>query len=402
MENIKRILFVAENVTLAHVTRLLVLAEALDKSKYEIHFATGEQAIPYLKSTPFISHTIPTLSSETFIARLAKGHRIYTYTELDASVQADLSFIKEIAPDLIIGDFRISLGISAPLLSIPYISIVNAHWSPYSTADIPLPEHPMVRILGVNCSKLIFNLLKPLIFSYHCLPFNQLRTKYGLKPLKSLQEAYTYGDWTFYADIPELAPTSSLPCNHQYIGPILWSPKVPLPDWWDTVIRDDRPIIYITLGSSGNIKIVDLILDILSKLPVVIILTTANRFLKTNPADNIFLASYLPGEKVAEIASLVICNGGSATAYQALAQGKPVLGFPANTDQHFTMNAISQEGAGLLIRSDQISGIKIKQAIEALLSNPSYRNHAERIKILFSTYNAPTTFSQFIDSLNQQ
>ena len=46
-------------------------------------------------------------------------------------------------------------------------------------------------------------------------------------------------------------PTYDRPANHQYLGPVLWSPAVELPGWWDS-LPTDRPIVYATLGTSGR------------------------------------------------------------------------------------------------------------------------------------------------------
>ena len=355
MNPLKKILFVAESVTLAHATRLIVLASAIDKTKYEIMFATGQAVSHLVEAAGFNCTIIQTLSAEAFVNRLAKGHRIYTYEELKQSVETDLKLIKKMKPDLIIGDFRLSLGISAPLFNILYISVSNAYWSPFSTISRPFPElQSLTKLLGVFVSKCVFRLIHPLLFKIHLIPFNNLRKYYGLSPVKSLQEAYTYGDWTLYADIPPLAPTKLLPKNHQYIGPVIWSPDIPLPEWWHDIDFKSKPLVYLTLGSSGNIKILDTLLTTLAKMPLTVVVSTANRFEKKDFGKNIYFANYLPGQKMAEMASLVICSGGSAPVYQALASGTPVLGIPSNMDQHLTMRVVSKEGAGLFIRSDQV------------------------------------------------
>jgi UDP:flavonoid glycosyltransferase YjiC (YdhE family) len=400
MKTLKKILFVAENVTLAHATRLIVLASAIDQTKYEIIFATGKSVAHLVESAGFNCTIIPTLNSETFVNRLAKGNRIYTFEELKHSVETDLNLIQKTKPDLIIGDFRITLGISAPLSKIPYISVNNAYWSPFSTITRPFPELKlMTSILGVFLSKCIFRLIHPLLFKIHLIPFNKLRKFYGLKPVKSLQEAYTYGDWTLYADIPPLAPTSTLPINHQYIGPVIWSPDMPLPDWWHEIDLKNNPLVYLTLGSSGNIKTIDTILNTLSKMPVTVVVSTANRFEKKDFGENIYFANYLPGQKMAELASLVICSGGSAPVYQALASGTPVIGIPSNMDQHLTMKVITKEGAGLSIRSDQVKESTIKKSLNDILNNERFLNNASRIKGLFDKYHAPTKFNTLIETL---
>src|SRR5207247_2269556 len=137
------------------------------------------------------------------------------------------------------------------------------------------------------------------------------------------------GDYTLLADLPSLVPGAALPANHRYLGPILWSPPVALPPWWHTV-DDHKPVIYVTLGSSGQVELLPIVVETLGELPVTALVATAGRMELTAVPDNVRVASYLPGSAAAERSALVLCNGGSPTSYQALAAGVPVLGIASN------------------------------------------------------------------------
>jgi len=50
-------------------------------------------------------------------------------------------------------------------------------------------------------------------------------------------------------------------------------------------------------------------------------------------------------------ASVVVYSGGTATTYQALSCGTPVLWIPCNSDQYLSMDAIARQGSGILIRA---------------------------------------------------
>ena len=388
-------------MTLAHVTRPLVLANSLDRSRYEIFFATGERYRYLIEDSGHSLYTIPTLSSDIFLDRLAKGKPVYTKDELKASVKSDLELFTELSPDLVIGDFRLSLGISAKLAEIPYAALTNAHWSSYSTLSFPLPEHRLVNIFGVGICRFFFKVFQPVIFKYHAAAFNFLRKAYGLDPLRDLKEVYTYGDWTLYLDLPVLAPTLNIPDNHLYLGPILWSPNIPLPEWWNG-IPEDRHVLYVTLGSSGDIRFMNTILDTLGEMPVTALVASAGRFEPAHLPDNIFAEKYLPGLEASKIASLVVCSGGTATTYQALSCGTPVLGIPSNADQYLSMEAIVKQGAGLLIRSGNVAGRNIRKGIKTILENADYKQNANRLKNEILLYNAPERFSSFVDSLDKR
>ncbi len=399
-KKVQRILYMAEDVTLAHVTRPLVLANSLDSHRYDIFFATGERYRHLVEDSGHSLYTIPTLSSEIFLDRLAKGTPVCTKDDLKASVRADLKLFAELSPDLVIGDFRLSLGISAELAKIPYASLTNAHWSPYSTLSFPLPEHPLVNIFGVGTTRFFLKILQPVIFKYHAAPFNSLRKTYGLDPLKDLREVYTYGDWTLYLDLPALAPTSNTPDSHFYLGPVLWSPDIPLPEWWSDIHRD-WPILYVTLGSSGDIRFMNTIIDTLGEMPVTVMIASAGRFDPAHLPDNIFAEKYLPGLEASKMASLVVCSGGTATTYQALSCGTPVLGIPSNADQYLSMEAIVKQEAGMLIRSGSVTRQNIRKGIETILENADYKQNANRLKNEILLYNAPERFSSFVDSLDK-
>jgi len=201
-----------------------------------------------------------------------------------------------------------------------------------------------------------------------------------------------------YADVPELIPTFGLPKNHRYIGPVLWSPVVDLPEWWDD-LPNDRPLVYATLGSSGQSELLPRVLEALAELPVVTLASTAERISLAGLPDNAFVAEYLPGERVAARASLVICNGGSPTAQQALAQGVPVLGIPGNLDQHLNMAYLKRAGVGLVVRSERVSVTRLREAIEELLHDPNYRQRAQQAREHLCAYDAQAQFAALLADL---
>ena len=155
-----RILFMGEDVSLAHIVRPLVLADALQK-EYEILFASGGRYAHLIKERGIVHYNIYTQSAESFLSRVSKGQNASTAEDFAKAVEADLEIIEELSPDLIVGDLRLSLGISATFTKTPYISIMNAHWSPYSTLVSPPPEHPLVSILGVKLASLLMPMLVP-------------------------------------------------------------------------------------------------------------------------------------------------------------------------------------------------------------------------------------------------
>src|SRR5687768_3759645 len=127
----KRILFFAEAVTLAHVARPIALAEGLDGARYEIFMASASRSHRFFANKPWQILSISSISSEQFLQALAQGSPVYSEETLRGYIKNDVELIKKINPDIIVGDFRLSLSVSARLVGIPYITITNAYWSPY-------------------------------------------------------------------------------------------------------------------------------------------------------------------------------------------------------------------------------------------------------------------------------
>lgn len=382
----KKILFVAEAVTLAHVGRPLALAQTLDPQRFDIHFACTDGYDFCFKDNYFSRWRIDSISSNKFLNALAAGKPVYSETTLSNYVEDDLRMLNAIRPDLVVGDFRLSLSVSARLAKVPYVSLINAYWSPYVRQYYTVPNIPLTRIFPIKIANSLFRMVRPMAFASHTVPLNRVRRKYGLAPLGfDLRRVYTDADHTLYTDIPELFPAYDLPVNHSYLGPVIWSPPIKRPDWWDT-LPEDKPIVYVTLGSSGQGQLLPLVLQALASLPLTVIAATAGNIKLETVPPNTYVAHYLPGEAAAQRASLVICNGGSPTSQQALAAGVPVLGIASNLDQFLNMHGIAAAGAGMLLRADRFNELELHHAVKAMLANAHSADAAKKIAQLFRNY----------------
>ncbi|MCB1850350.1 MAG: glycosyltransferase [Gammaproteobacteria bacterium] len=393
----RKILFVAEAVTLAHVVRPLVMASSLNHDDYDVHIATASGFEFCYRNNDFPHWNINSISPERFMAALASGKPLYDFPTLKAYAEEELELFDKVNPDIVVGDFRLSLAVSAVTRKIPYVATVNAHWSPYSAFErFPVPDLPAVRLFGEKLVAAVFHRFQPVIFATHARPLNRLRKAYGLKPLGDLRCAYTWGDQTLYLDAPQLVPTRNLPPNHHYVGPAIWSPDTPLPEWWDN-LESATPCVYVTLGSSGAIDLLPLVIEILGNMPVNVLLATAGRSKLLDVPGNVRCSDYLPGSDAAQRSALVVCNGGSATVYQALAKGVPVLGIASNMDQHLTMACVEQVGAGISVRSDAASPRLIEQKLQTLLADHRYLAAARQVQEWFEEYQLERRFPQFLD-----
>lgn len=395
----KRVLFVAEAVTLAHVARPLALSQALPASRFERIVACDGRQHHFAEGLDIQLLPLNSISGADFLDKLARGTPLYDASILTRYVEADLEILDTVKPDLVVGDFRLSLSVSARLAGVPYTAICNAYWSPFYTQPYVVPSLPLSRYLPLPLANRLFLLARPLAFAFHARPLNRVRGKFGLPSLgNDLRKTYTDADQVWYADVPEMFPLAAPPSSHRFLGPVIWAPPVGLPAWWDD-LPAGRPVVYVTLGSSGNEKLLPELIAALNGMDASFIVATAGAKQLGRPGGNVYCAEYLPGDQAAARSSLVICNGGSPTSQQALVAGVPVLGIAGNLDQFLNMRAVMATGAGELLRADRFHPANFKRVVWGMLENPRYAAEAAKVAGWFAAYPANQRFVSLVDAV---
>jgi UDP:flavonoid glycosyltransferase YjiC (YdhE family) len=397
----QRVLFVAEKVTLAQCVRLVTLARALDPERYEVHFACADFPDLVFAGTRFVRHPLASLAPELAARALAAGRRLYEAPQLLAYIDAERRLIDVVRPALVVGDFRLSLSTSAELAGVPSAVLINAYFSPFARRDgFPLPDHPIIGYIGEELAARHFPRAVPYVFRHFAAPVNAARARHRLPPIGSLLEVLAHGTFTLYPDDPDLTPVAGAPRSHRFLGPVCWQPEVAPADALEPelsrLLERGLPLIYVTLGSSGALGPLPLVLEVLARLPVVAVLATADRVSPASVPGNVLSRPFVRGTDLARRAALVISNGGSTTGYQALAQGTPVLGLPSNLDQFLATRAIDDAGAGLSVPARRVTRASLVAALERVLGEPDFRDKAREVGQRFARHDAAEQFRRLV------
>jgi UDP:flavonoid glycosyltransferase YjiC (YdhE family) len=394
-----RVLFMAEAVTLAHVARPLALAQLLDPERYEVHFACDPRFGRAAGPLPGRTWPLRSIGPAAFARALRTGWPAFSAPTLERYVEQDLAVLHAVRPALVVGDFRLSLSTSARLVGVPYVAIANACWSPFAETRWPVPELPLLRRVGSRLERRLFQAARPLAFALHAWPGNAVRRRFGLPSLGlDLGRVLTDGDYTLYADVPELVPTPNRPPHHDYLGPILWSTPGPLPRWWERIPRNRR-IVHVSLGNSAPSRVLPAVLDGLSRLGVTAIVATRGAPLGRAPRGDVLAAELLPAGPAARRSQLVVCSGGSLSTQQALAAGVPVLGIGSNLDQLLNMQAVVKAGAGLILRADRANAVGIASAAARLLNDAAFTRSSRRVRGWLDLTRASERFPRLVARL---
>lgn len=395
----KRILFFSETVTLAHLARPYILARQLNPLKWDIAFAVDFRFQKLFTNFTLPVFPIQSITPEQFEKNLWRGTPLYNKGTLINYVQDDLRVIDQFKPHLIVGDFRLSLGISCKLRNIPYVALSNVYWKHCYSERLPAPDILATHFLGPSLLESGFNAFSDQIFHIHAKSYQSAAKHYGLRVAGlDMVSLYTQGDFTAYADLPEFSRVKDLGNNEFFLGPVLWSPAIPLPDWWDLPPQQEKPMIYVNLGSSGKSTLLNQIFNYLDELDVVVLAGTGKEKLKTaHPKNKFYFSDYLPGDAAAARAALVICNGGSPTTYQALSQGVPVLGIASNFDQHLNMKTIESLGVGILLSSHSFSKQHFIKSVSIALEERDMKNRALEIQRKISSWDTQIHFCKILE-----
>ena len=192
---------------------------------------------------------------------------------------------------------------------------------------------------------------------------------------------------------PESLDPSPFPRTVRFSEP---APGGPLPDWWH---GSPAPLVYMSFGTvlgsmSIALDVYRVALDAAAELPARVLLSVGRRvdrsLLGPVPSD-VHVEAWVDQACIVDHAAVVVCHGGSGTAFGALAGGVPVVVVPLFADQFENGRRIADAGAGLVVETRRrgANGTdgphggedveRIRDAVNAVLTRDSYQQHARRL-----------------------
>ena len=346
----RRLLVIGDSISLAHVGRAMVAARLLQSAGCQVTFATGPAHQTLARQEGFEPRQIHCEPPEKAIAAIRRGSHIFDLETVERYVAADLELLEAVAPELVVADFRLSLNISCELARMPYWNILNGYMTHYySTPQSPPRTFPLTRLLGQRLSRRFFPALKRQVLKYYAYNFNRARKRRGLKHGGDMFRIMESPHANLIADLPEFIPCENLPSHFRYIGPLIWEPNIPEPEWLDR-LDPQRPCVYVTMGSTGEGGAFRRVLAALAEADYQVLTTTGGQ-IEDLPAG-VFAAKFAPGSSLARRSVATVCHGGSLTIYQSLREGTPVIAIPTFHDQEINAERLeaTELGAALCPR----------------------------------------------------
>ncbi len=144
--------------------------------------------------------------------------------------------------------------------------------------------------------------------------------------------------------------------------------------------------VYFTLGTVFNLESGDLferVLAGLGELPVDVLASVGSQIdpeeLGALPA-NVHVERFVSQSAVLPRCSAVVSHGGSGTVIGALAHGLPQVVLPMGADQLLNAARCAELGVARVLDVVTVTPEQVREAVSVVLSDPTYRSAAERIR----------------------
>ncbi len=416
-----------------HLHPTIVVGHALRARGHQVGFCTGESVRALVEGEGF--HFFPFEKvDEKRISELASSEFPYTpslWQRLKTAPKQGSKFrewlvdtipqqvqdvdrvITEWRPDVLVSDLsfwspililRETRQIPVAVMSILAACVLPGRDVPYWGQGWPRPRNARMRFRSD-----VFATLGRLLSTGFRAYVNEVRKRYGLAPLACSVTEFA-GQMPLYI-VPSIREYDynrrDLPPTVHYVGPCLWDNpgRLPPPEWL-TQLPSDRPLVYVTEATIGTTEPFLLKAAALAcrDLPVQVVMTTGKQRTPAelqldDDAPNVRVESYVPQSDLLPRTSVMVTVGGSGGVLAALKAGVPLVVVPTEWDRPENAQRVLEAGAGLRIAPEQCTPERLRAAIQRILSEPSFRQNAQRLAEACSRYGGPAQAAELLEGL---
>jgi MGT family glycosyltransferase len=197
-----------------------------------------------------------------------------------------------------------------------------------------------------------------------------------------------------------------LPQSVHYVGPCLWKERPGSITEEFTGVRRDRPWVHVT---EGTIHVqAPLVLKAaaqgLANLPMEVILTTGGN---REPADldigdiaaNIHLYRWVSHNELLPKTAVLVTTGGAGSVLAGLNAGVPMVVVPTEWDKPEVAQRVVEAGAGIRLSPRNCTPERLREAVERVLRESSFRENARRLRASFDRYRGPVQAAELLEGL---
>jgi MGT family glycosyltransferase len=199
-----------------------------------------------------------------------------------------------------------------------------------------------------------------------------------------------------------VGPICDFPGHYAFVGPAIGArtgaPEFPW-DWLDP----DRQHILVSLGTVNRevgqrffATALAAVAPLAGRLQVIIV---SPPDLIGSAPDHVMVRGFIPQLDLLPHLDAVVSHAGHNTVCEALAHGVPLVVVPIRDDQPVVAGQVVDAGAGIRVHFGRVGATELRNAITALLEDPSYRAAARRVQASFDTAGGAAAAADHLEKL---
>ena len=238
----------------------------------------------------------------------------------------------------------------------------------------------------------------------------QLEKTFGVRPKSILQFMTNRGDLQIVYTSRHFQPNSeSFGDENIFIGPSF--PKREGNHHFPIEDLADEQVIYISMGTvlKDQEAFINTCIDAFIDFNGKVIIAAGERadFAKIKSApDHIRISPYVPQLEVLQLADVFITHGGMNSVNEAVHHHVPLVVMPHDKDQPMVAQRLKELGAGYRLSKQSVTAEKLREAVQIVLSDDSYREGIKKIDHSFQksggVAKALKAIDEYVEKSNQE
>jgi MGT family glycosyltransferase len=412
----------------SHYFPMLAIAGALRERGHEVAFYSGARAREAVEAEGFACFPFQSVDDDR-VDRLMFARDDYASLSgpfrfkallrewLVDTVPGQVADLRRIlagwSPDAILSETQVwgpmlvlheTEGLPVAVFSTVAACLLPGPDAPPAGLGLPRPRNWHTRLLAATARTVATALSADLRHAA-----NDVRRRYGLPPIEGSVVEHT-GRMPLY-----LMPTTpefdyqrrDLPPSVHYVGPCLGNKRsTEAPPAWLQELSRDRPCVHVTEGTTHSQQPILLraAAQGLADRPLQVVMTTGGRrtteSLGLGPlAANVRLERWVAHEFLLPRTDVVVTTGGAGTVMTVLEAGVPLVVVPTEWEKPENAQRVVEAGAGLRLSPRRLTPARLREAVERVLGEPSFRDNARRLAADFRRYRGPARAAELLEGL---
>ena len=191
-----------------------------------------------------------------------------------------------------------------------------------------------------------------------------------------------------------------VPAHYAFVGPSIGERPDDTPFPWEWLEGAQRRILVSlgTLSWKAGERFFAVAAETMAAIDARAVFV-APADLVVDPPSNVLVMPRVPQLALLPHLDAVVCHGGHNTVCESLAHGLPLVVAAVRDDQPIIADQVVRAGAAMRVKFTRATVPMLRHAVESVLTDPRYREAAERVQASFATAGGPSAAADRLETL---